>query len=80
MRRLQFRLGTLALLIVIIALATALVAQRRRETALQARMEAVQEESEAVRRISHRLSAYIQSQKNEQWAKETNRPADKKSD
>jgi hypothetical protein len=64
-------LGTLVVLVLIIGLATALYVQRRREAALEARFEAVQEENEVLKRVSHRLSAYTQSLKNEQWAKKS---------
>jgi len=61
MRRPQFRVGTLALLVVIVALSAALVIQRRRETALRARLEAMQVAWERERQKSGFLEAYRQS-------------------
>jgi hypothetical protein len=65
MPRLQLRLGTLVLLILIIALAVALLVGRRRETALHARLQAVEEEKEWARASFHRLQARQQRQINE---------------
>jgi hypothetical protein len=45
MPRLQLRLGTVALLIIIIALAAALLVQWRRETVLNARMRVLESEN-----------------------------------
>jgi hypothetical protein len=65
MPRMRFRLGTLALLIVIIALATALLVQQRRETVLRARVQALEEEKDWARMSFHRIEAFRKKQLNE---------------
>lgn len=55
MLRPRLRLATLALLIVVIALATALLVQQRRETALKLRVQALEEETARDRLIFGRL-------------------------
>ena len=51
MPRFRLRLATFGLLIVIIALAVALVVQQRRETALKARIQALEAEFDIERRV-----------------------------
>ena len=65
MPRVRLRLGTLALLIVIIALVVALFVQQRRESVLHARLRAVEDETEWERLRFRRLEASRQKQLNE---------------
>jgi hypothetical protein len=76
MPRPQLRLATLALLIVIIALAAALLAQRRRETALNSRVQALEEEIAWNRLSSHRREAFQERQLNELRSQTAHTPKD----
>ena len=62
MPRFRLRLATLGLLIVIIALAVALVVQQRRETALNAHIQALEADSAVLQRVHERLIVTRQRQ------------------
>ncbi len=68
MPRLQLRLSTVTLLVLIIALAAALFVQRRRELLLNARVQVLEAEVARNQRISFRMQALMQEQRVEAMA------------
>ena len=68
MPRLQLRLSTVTLLVLIIALAAALFVQRRRELLLSARAQVLEAEVARNQRISFRMQALMQEQRDEAMA------------